>query len=162
MDEIRFRREVYAGDAARVGEMVRETGFFTEEEAKIAVELVEENLARGESASGYFFVFAEDRAGRVPGYACFGPVPGSDWSFDLYWIVVEKGSWKRGLGRAILAEAEARVLELGGRRLYAETSSTPRYAPTRAFYAAAGYAAEALLADFYRAGDGKVFFVKAL
>ncbi len=50
----------------------------------------------------------------------------------------------------------------GARRIYADTSSRPQYEPTRAFYLACGYTQEALLADFYAAGDGKVIFVKIL
>lgn len=45
-------------DRRAVRDIVRSTGFFSTEEEAIAVELVEERLARGE-ASGYEFVFAE-------------------------------------------------------------------------------------------------------
>jgi len=51
---------------------------------------------------------------------------------------------------------------LGARRVYADTSARPQYAPTRAFYEASGYAPTAFLEDFYAPGDGKVIYVKVL
>ena len=44
----------------------------------------------------------------------------------------------------------------------AETSSTERYAPTRTFYLRSGFREVANIADFYRAGDGKVVYEKRL
>jgi ribosomal protein S18 acetylase RimI-like enzyme len=141
--------------------MVRRTGFFGEDEARIAVELVDEALAKGEHGSGYFFLFAEDGDG-VAGYACFGPIPGTEASFDLYWIVVDPDRQKAGIGRFLGLAAERRVAEAGGRRLYADTSSRPQYEPTRGFYRALGYRQAALLEDFYAPGDGKVVFEKVI
>jgi hypothetical protein len=61
-----------------------------------------------------------------------------------------------------MAESERLMAERGARRVYADTSSRPQYEATRAFYLACGYVQEALLADFYAPGDGKVIFVKVL
>jgi ribosomal protein S18 acetylase RimI-like enzyme len=155
-----YRGTVRPGDVEAVGALARATGFFSEEEAAIAEELVAERLAKGE-ASGYHFVFAET-AGRLAGYACFGPIPGSVHSFDLYWIVVAPAAQGRGLGRTLLAETERRMRQSGARRIYADTSSRPQYEPTRRFYEACGYRREALLEDFYAPGDGKVIFGKTL
>ena len=82
-----FREEVTPEDRQTIGRLVRATRFFSEEEIGIAVELVEERLAKGD-ASGYFFLFAEE-GNRLIGYACFGPIPGTVHSFDLYWIAVD-------------------------------------------------------------------------
>lgn len=155
-----YREEVRRSDGPAVGRLVRETGFFSEEEIAIAVELVEERLARGD-ASGYFFLFAEE-GDRLTGYACFGPIPGSVHSFDLYWIAVDGAQQGRGIGRALLAAAEAQMAKAGARLVYADTSSRPQYEPTRSFYLACGYTEAAFLADFYGPGDGKVIYVKPL
>jgi len=48
------------------------------------------------------------------------------------------------------------------KRIYADTSSSDRYAPTRGFYKRMGFAEQARLPDFYAPGDGKVIYVKAL
>ena len=146
----RFRSEVRPSDAAAVEALVAGTGRFCPAEVAIAAELVAECLARGPDASGYHFLLAEDEAdrARLLGYACFGPIAGTLHSFDLYWIAVEHGSQGRGLGRRRLAAAEAAVLASGGRRFYVDTSGTDAYAPTRALYAACGFAAGARLPDF--------------
>lgn len=155
-----FREEVQPRDREAVGRLVRLTTFFSEEEIGIAEELVGERLARGD-ASGYFFLFAEEGE-RLLGYACFGPIPGSTHSFDLYWIAVDPSAQGRGIGRALMAAAENVMGGQGARLIYADTSSRPQYEPTRSFYLACGYLEAAFLTDFYAPGDGKVIFVKTL
>ena len=96
------------------------------------------------------------------GYACFGPIPGTKQSYDLYWIAVENDVRGSGLGKEILGKAEQRISELGGKRIYVETSSREQYKPTQAFYSKCGYAKEAVLNDFYSPGDDKSIYVKAM
>ena len=155
-----YRQEVRQEDREAVGRLVRATGFFSKEECDIAVELVDDRMARGK-ASGYFFLFTEER-GRFLGYTCFGPIPGTSHSFDLYWIAVDPCAQGRGLGRKLITGSERLMTEHGARRVYADTSSRLQYKPTQAFYLACGYVQEAFLADFYAPGDGKIIFVKVL
>ncbi|RPJ12153.1 MAG: GNAT family N-acetyltransferase, partial [Desulfobacteraceae bacterium] len=110
-------------------------------------------------ASGYYFLFLElDK--KVTGYSCFGPIPGTFTSFDLYWIVVENKSQGYGIGKLLDSKTVDLVREMGGTRLYAETSSKKQYEPTRAFYRKMGYHEAAFLEDFYAPDDGKIIFVK--
>ena len=160
MNDIVYREVVIQEDREAVDRLIRATGFFSEEEARIAAELVDERLAKDE-ASGYFFLFAEAE-GHLLGYTCFGPIPGSVHSYDLYWIAVAPNAQGRGLGKKLMAETERIMAGRGARRVYADTSSRPQYEPTRAFYRSYGYTQEACLTDFYAAGDGKVIFVKSL
>ncbi len=155
-----FRDTVVPDDPARVRALAEATGFFRPEEVAVAVELVDERLARGE-ASGYRFLFV-DAGGELAGYACYGPIPLTATSYDLYWIAVEPGRQGRGLGRALLAETERRIARAGGGRLYVDTSSRPDYLPTRTFYEHCGYGLAARLDDFYAPGDGKAVYCKAL
>jgi ribosomal protein S18 acetylase RimI-like enzyme len=158
--EILFRTEPRVEDAGRVFKLAEATGFFNQEETQIARELVEERLGRGE-ASGYFFVFAEIE-GCLAGYSCYGPIPATRSSFDLYWIVVHPDFQRRGLGRKILLQTEKLISSAGGRRIYVDTSTRPQYAPTRAFYQGCGYRLEAELEDFYAPGDGKAIYCKVI
>jgi acetoin utilization deacetylase AcuC-like enzyme/GNAT superfamily N-acetyltransferase len=155
-----WREEVGAADVEAVRALVAETGVFSTAETAIAAELLEERVHRG-SASGYEFVLVE-AAGRPIGYACYGPIPGTEWRFDLYWIAVAPAHRSSGLGREILARTEAAIAAAGGQRIYVETSSTDAYAPARRFYRAMGYRRIAELDGFYRPGDGKVIFVKEI
>jgi len=159
--KLSWRRIVEPEDAARVRDIVVSTGFFNEEEVEIAVELVTENLARGAEKSGYHFVFAETD-GRTVGYSCFGPIAGTQESFDLFWIVVHDEFRGKGIGRAIMDESERLIPGMGGHRVYVETSSRDQYEPTRAFYLACGYSIDAIIKDFYAPGDGKVILVKVV
>lgn len=164
-----FRTQPREADAVAIGRIVRSSGFFSETEATVAVELLEERLARGE-ASGYYFLFADgagsgnvEGAGEaLAGYACFGPIACTSGSFDLYWIAVDPSRRGTGLGRALLEGAEALIRGMGGRRVYIETSGRAQYVPTRGFYLRCGYAPEATLADFYALGDPKVIYSRAL
>jgi D-alanine-D-alanine ligase len=155
-----FRYDVAPSDMQTVAAIVASTGFFNAAEVGIAVELVEDRLAFGD-ASGYFFVFAE-QAGQVLGYTCYGPIAGTDGSFDLYWIANHRDHQGRGLGRVLMQETERLIRDLGGRRVYAETSGRPQYEPTRLFYERLGFFRETHLQDFYAPGDDKVFFVKVI
>ena len=136
------------------------TGFFSEAEVAIAAELVEERLAKG-TASGYYFVFV-DQESRLAGYACYGPIPGTVSSYDLYWIAVHPDFQKKGLGRMIIHESERLMRAAGGTRIYADTSQRPQYNDTRAFYERCGYDIVAVLEDFYDRGDGKVIYAKSI
>lgn len=158
-----FRESVRPKDAPAVRALVASTGFFSASETDIAEELVLERLRLGED-SGYFFLFADgpDSSSVLAGYACFGPTPGTNGCFDLYWIAVAPDGQGRGLGGRLLAAAETRIRERGGRKVIIETSSRPLYAGTRAFYEKHGYLAEAVIADFYDPGDHKIVFTKSL
>ena len=157
-----FRYDVRPGDGGTVREMCAATGFFHSYEIDVAVELVDDRLAKGLS-SDYDFVFLETAAtGRLLGYACYGRIPCTLSSYDIYWIVVEPDCQGQGIGRMILAEAESLIRAAGGTRMYVDTSESSKYRATQAFYRQCGYACESILADFYAPGDGKVIFVKRL
>jgi ribosomal protein S18 acetylase RimI-like enzyme len=140
--------------------MAEGTGFFRPDEVDVAVELVEERLAKGE-ASGYYFFFAE-RDGLPAGYVCYGSTPCTIGSFDLYWIVVAKENQGNGLGLELMRLAEVAAKKMGGRNMYVETSGKELYVSTRKFYEKAGYAKAATLPDFYDLGDDKIIYQKAL
>jgi len=145
-------------DTARINEIVRSTGFFREDEIKIAVELVEEWLSKGE-ASGYEFLFAEI-AGETVAYSCYGLIPCTLHSYDLYWIATHKDFMNKGIGRALLMETEKSIQRAGGIGIYVETSSKGQYAPTRAFYENNSYILKARYEDFYDRGDDKCVYIK--
>jgi ribosomal protein S18 acetylase RimI-like enzyme len=98
----------------------------------------------------------------MQGYACFGPHPLTQGTYDLYWIVVDPVAQGHGIGHALLARVEAEVQARGGRLLLVETSGTLAYAPARRFYESSGYRCEATIHDFYAPGDDLVIFSKDL
>ena len=153
-------RGLEPGDREPIEELIRATGFFNAEEVEVAMELVDDRLANG-AASHYRFLVREVD-GRPAGYACWGPIPGTRESADLYWIVVHPREQGRGLGAALLRAAEEEMAAAGRHRVYIETSTRGQYQGTRGFYLACGYHLAAELPDFYAPGDGKAVFVKVV
>jgi len=160
LKEAPFRYALIPRDAEDMRGLVGRTGFFSDEEIQVAIELVMERLTRGPE-SGYHFVMVEEE-GRLAGYVCYGPIPCTASSFDLYWIVVDPQLQGRGLGKVLLHKAEQLIREMGGDRVYVETSSRAQYESTRIFYERCGYSKASVLDDFYGPGDGKVTYLKLL
>lgn len=157
---VEFVQNVTQADVEIIRRLVASTDFFTADEVNIAVELVEERIAKG-AASGYEFILAK-QDGRTIGYTCYGPIPATQTAYDLYWIVVDADTQRHGIGRQLLDQTANAVRQLGGDKLFADTSSQEKYVPTRAFYRRRGFRKVAELNDFYRPGDNKVIFEKTL
>ncbi|HKQ55546.1 MAG TPA: GNAT family N-acetyltransferase [Methyloceanibacter sp.] len=157
-DELCWRHEVAAGDVARIRSLVASTDFFNPAEVEVASGLIADRLTNGPRC-GYHFILVE-RGEKLAGYACYGPIYGTQNSFELFWIAVapEEQGW--GLGAELYARAEAAMAEAGAVRIYADTSSSDRYAGTRNFYQRMGFREGAWLPDFYAPGDGKIVLVK--
>lgn len=172
-----WRTEVKQSDVEAVRALVAETGVFNAEEVLIAVELVEETLAKGK-ASGYEFVFADHGPGqpldRFPvspspdiensllGYTCYGHISGTQSSYDLYWIAVSPSHRRDGIGTQLMQESERLACKAGATRMYLDTSGQEMYTPTRAFYERLGYEKAAVLKDFFAPGDDKVIYLRKL
>ena len=157
---VTWRYEVTPSDVEAIREVTASTDYFHDHEIPVAVELVEERLAKG-AASGYEFVLAES-GGRLIGYTSFGPIPCTQSSFDWYWLAVRPELQGFGFGKQLLKQVEDRARAMGGKRLYCETSGRPQYASTRAFYERMGFTLCEILDDYYEPGDGRATYVKAL
>jgi ribosomal protein S18 acetylase RimI-like enzyme len=157
---VNIRSDLRPDDRAPLAELLRATGFFNPQEVEVALELVDDRLARGASSHYRFLVLEEGKT--VVGYACWGVIPGTLASADLYWIAVHPGRQGQGLGRTMMEAAESWMAQEGRVRVYLETSTRPQYEPTRAFYERCGYEIVAELPDFYAPGDGKAIFFKLL
>lgn len=147
-------------ERSSIWEIVGDAEWFTDAEARVAMELVDDHLARG-SASDYQFLAAR-KGEELLGFSCFGHIPGTRTRFDLYWIGVHALHRRQKIGRALLAATEKCVAHRGGTLVQIETSSRASYLPTRRFYETSGYSELAVLNDFYRPGEDKVFFAKRL
>lgn len=158
---IALRDTVTRADVAAVRRIVEASGYFRADEVAVAIELIEDRLAKGVEGSGYHFLFAEQE-GEVVGYACFGPIPCTLTSWDLYWIAVAPDLKGRGIGRMLVNRLEDTARANRCLAMYIETSARPLYDSTRAFYVACGYLIEHAFADFYAPGDGKAVYVKRL
>jgi D-alanine-D-alanine ligase len=145
-------------DGRGILELTSRIAVFNPAEKACVEELWNEYLNRGE-ASGYHFLAYQDN-GHVLGYACYGPHALTSGAFDLFWIAVDPDLRGRGVGHALMSQVEAEVQSAGGTLLMVETSGTPDYEPARRFYESCGYHSQAVIRDFYAAGDDLVIFTK--
>jgi ribosomal protein S18 acetylase RimI-like enzyme len=159
MKTFTYRQQIQHSDIEAIADIVESSGFFSDEEVEIAIELAEEKLAQPHEST-YQFVFAEDDAQRVLGYTCYGLIPGTHFSYDIYWIAVHKDMRGLGLGKLLIAATEKLIYQHGGRQIYADTSSRDQYKPTHKFYESCGYHQEAYLKNFYHEGDSKIIYAK--
>ncbi|MBN2546474.1 MAG: GNAT family N-acetyltransferase [Spirochaetes bacterium] len=159
-ENYKIRDTVKQSDIKEIESIVRSTGFFPEEEIKIAVELIEERLNKG-LESGYLFNFLEID-NEVAGYSCFGPIPLTNISYDLYWIAVHNKYRGKGYGSCLLKYSEEYMKKQGAYQIYVETSSKKQYKPTRRYYKKMGYKKIAHFKNFYNLHDGKVIYYKKL
>jgi len=140
----------------RLREILDATAVFRPDEVTMALELFDESVE-----GDYEFVGGFDDDSLVA-YACFGATPGTDRTYDLYWIAVHPSAQRHGGGSRLLAEVERRLRERGARLLVVETSSRNEYAATLHFYTARGYREVARMRDFYALTDDRVIYTKHL
>ena len=140
----------------RLREILDATAVFRPDEVTMALELFDDGVD-----GDYEFLGAFDD-GDLVAYACFGATPGTDRTYDLYWIAVHPAAQRHGSGSRLLAEVEQQLTDRGARLLVVETSSRDEYAPTRRFYTARGYREVARMRDFYAPSDDRVIYTKSL
>lgn len=135
-------------------------GTFNAMEIQVALEVLDEAIAHPEG--DYSVYSAVDKDDALVGYICFGPIPLTQGSFDLYWIAVDEACSRCGAAALLLRHMETLLRDQGGRQVYVDTSSTPLYQPARAFYEKHGYRRLCVFENFYRVGDHKVLYMKNL
>lgn len=152
-------RPLQPQDKAPVLDLIRATGMFTPAEVEVAEELIDICLGVPEQRD-YRVVVIENERKRVAGYLTWGPTPLAEDAYDLYWMAVSPAEQGKGHGKALVRWLEAEVLKIGGRMIIIETSSQPKYHPTRQFYIDLDYKEVARIPDYYKAGDDRVIYAK--
>lgn len=155
-----IRDYVKKDDIEIIEKITRETNFFSEDEVSIARELAEERFTK-DIKSGYLYNILE-KNNEMLGYTCFGPIPCSNISYDLYWIVIKNELRGQGIGSYLLNKTEDYIKKLNGYQVYLDTSSKEQYLPTRNFYLKSGYKIVSILENFYDIKDNKIIFNKIL
>lgn len=175
---------IFVGDmTAKYRESVRDilvaTRVFRDEEIQVAIELFDivfgepekmngaqptgsVNAMNAPASSDYFFLGAFTPDEELAGFACYGPTPGTDSTYDLYWIAVHPASQGSGSGTILLDEVERRLKGLNARLVVVETSSRSDYKDTRGFYVRRGYVESARAREFYAPADDRITYTKRL
>lgn len=140
-------------------ELVGDQDNFTDEEKEIAREVIDDSLF---GRDDYRILLTLAASGQPIAFICYGPIPMTERSFDLYWIATAPAYARRGLASDLVRAMEA---ELGKTRravIYIDTSATDGYDRARSFYEKNGFQVAARLRDFYKTGDDKVIYRKEL
>ena len=154
-------RKLEKQDLPEIIKLVRETGVFKESEIQVAQELLEIAVENPDQKDYIIYSYVTEN-GTIAGYYCCGPTPMTMSTFDLYWIAVSPAVHGTGVGSELLRFAEKHIRAKGGRLLIAETSSTPKYEKTRAFYERKGFEQRACIKDYYKSGDDLIIYGKYL
>ena len=172
---------IFVGDLAPkdrpgVRKILEATRVFRSEEIDVAIELFDsvfgaeagadaaqqQKIVTAPANSDYFFLGAFTPEEELAGFACYGPTPGSDRTYDLYWIAVDPAVQGSGCGTILLNEVERRLKGLNARMVVVETSSRSDYGSSRGFYIQRGYVEAARSRDFYAPADDRITYTKRL
>jgi ribosomal protein S18 acetylase RimI-like enzyme len=137
-----------------------EAGVFKDIELEIMKETLEEWERRSDSPSTLIELTA---SGRVSGFAYFGPANGTEFTFDLKWLVVDKLAHKQGIGDQLLQRIEVEILkQKRSAILTVETTTRKEGAIRPGFFQEAGFSLIGHIPDFYGKGDDFLMYAKHL
>ncbi len=153
-------RRLIEDDREKIELMLRETKNFSEEEIKIALELID--VYNKDSEQKDYELFVDEEGEELRGYVCIGPRPMTVGTFDLYWIAVNPNVQSKGIGSGLIKYVERHIKSKAGRLIIIETSGKPSYEKERKFYEKNSYSELVSIRDFYREGDSLVIYGKYL
>lgn len=142
--------------------LLRRIENFTPDEVDVAIELLDEAIARP-LQSGYRCIVAVEPLGTDEarlGYLCYGKTPMTEHTYDLYWIAVDPIARGRGIGKALHGAFETTIVQEGAKNIRVETSKKESYDGTLRFYLDLSYIECGRIPDFYRDGDDLVTLLR--
>lgn len=152
-------RHATRGDIAALLSLAEATGLFDSSDIEGFGEMMKEQLSGNQHDESYWIVDSED---DILGAAYYAPETFTEGVWNLYFIGVHPTQQGKGRGSALLNYVEQSLVTKGERLLLVETSGVDSFELTRSFYQKNGYTEEARIRDFYKPGDDKVVFRKAL
>jgi ribosomal protein S18 acetylase RimI-like enzyme len=135
------------------------SGLFQPRETEVLNQMLS-NYFVGEADSQEFWL-TDDDDGLV-GVAYVAPERMTEGTWNLYLIAIHPDHQRQGRGVALLRHVEQMLVERGERVLLVETSGLESFEYVRLFYRKSGYDEEARIREFYKVGDDKIIFRKAL
>lgn len=158
---ISLRREPRQSDLVDAATLLAGTGVFYSNEIKVAEELVQDALQKGEQ-SEYKFLFADMEGGGLAGLVCYGYITMTDASYDIYWLAVNAGLQGKGIGYALMRQTLSLIRRDGGKRIYVDTSSRKDYTPAVRLYEKTGFRLVATVPDYFAEADDKLILMLTL
>lgn len=151
-------REVSPEETQLLRCLLEQVKAFRPDEVDCAMEVVEE-FHGGDRDYRPFILWEGDHAA---GFLCFGKVPLTRTTYDLYWIAVGPRFRRRGYGSRLMEFFIQSMRRDGGRLGVIETSSLPVYARARDLYLRCGFLEKARLEGYYGEGDDLLIYTLSL
>lgn len=138
--------------------LARSTEVFNPQEVQV-LESVLEDYQKNHGKN--YFLFEEKTDDKIAGFVIFGRTPITEFSWDIYWLVVNKTCQGKGIGRKLLKEVESFILQKEKRFiLKVETSTRKEYTNARNLYAKQSFIEAGRIPNFYAQGDDLIIFYK--
>lgn len=135
------------------------TGLFEPNQIEELAQMLDQHFSDESDSEGLWFT---DDDNEPVGVAYVAPERMTEGTWNLYLIAIHPDYQKQGHGAALLRHIEQMLAKRGERVLLVETSGLEDFEYVRAFYQKSGYEEEARIREFYKAGDDKIIFRKAL
>src|SRR5262245_15573375 len=100
-------RRLTPPDRDAIERLLRSDGTFHEDEITVALELVDDALAR--PGADYWVIVCADERAEVVGYVCYGKTPMTLGTWDLYWVVTHARARGRGVASRLVVAMEDEV-----------------------------------------------------
>ena len=155
-------RKLETSDRGEIKRILEDTNHFSEDEIKVAIELIDIYLNDEKQKDYIVYVKEDENSKKAAGYICYGKRPLTDWTYELYWIAVDPGIHGKGTGSMLVRHMEDDLKAGGGRIILIETSGRAEYENERKFYTKNGYEVQTIIKDFYRGGDDLFIYRKYL
>ena len=149
-------REVGDGDEEPLRQLLGTVDAFRADEVAIAMEVVAEYRAGDRDYRPYILWEGSEAAG----FLCYGPVPLTEATYDLYWVAVGPDYRGKGYGRRLMEVFIDGVRSAAGRVAVIETSSQPSHGGARVLYERCGFAEAARIATYYGEGDDLIIYTR--
>ncbi|GAB4526698.1 MAG: GNAT family N-acetyltransferase [Pleurocapsa sp.] len=112
-----------------------------------------------DNSKDYWITYEED---KLVGLAYYAPERMAEGTWNLYLIAVHPDYQGQGRGASMVSYVEQMLAKNGERVLLVETSGLPSFESTQSFYRKCGFEQEAIIREFYQAGEDKLVFRKSL
>lgn len=146
-------------DTNKLLALAEATGLFESNQIEELSQMLSQHFTDGTDSEGLWFT---DHENEPVGVAYAAPERMTEGTWNLYLIAIAPNYQRQGRGAALLSYIEQMLAKRGERILLVETSGLEDFEYVRTFYRKSGFAEEARIREFYKAGDDKIIFRKAL
>jgi len=128
------------------------------------IEVVSEVLADCQQNPMTSYRLLDERVdGQPVGFVIFGKTPMTDFSWDIYWLVVANDFQGKGYGKRLLKRMEEHLRQSHPKAvLRLETSTKREHTVARGLYLKEGFHEMGRIPHFYGEGDDLIIFYKEI